>query len=563
VSGASTAPASRAAAAASGGPGQVRLAPRSLGVEGLDGQRFDAVVIGGGILGAGVARELARRGQRTLLVERRDFGWGTTARSTRLIHGGLRYLANYDIGLVREGLRERAWLLEAVPNLVTPLAFLLPFYDTPFPERLRIRAGLTLYDLLSPRHSLPGHRMLGRDDVARLEPGLARDGLDGAALYWDAQVELPERLVIEALRAADEAGAELRNHVAATGLIVENGGVSAVHLTAAQELPGRVEDAGTATVATPLVINASGPWADATLAALGVARPPILRLTQGVHVIYPRLAEHALAFVHPDDGRLCFAIPWQGQTMVGTTETDVDGSADDARIRPEDVVYLERAVAFCFPDAVDLQPLWGSVGVRSLMRDERLASDVSRRHLLIEHKRDGAAGLVTVAGGKLTAWRSIAADVVDGILHRRDRYALRGAFGRPGALAPPPDPGEGPSAERLWRLYGARRDEVLRWSDEDPWWAEPLLPGHPAVRAEVVHALEREWAGGIADIVLRRLALGFGADLGWAAAAAVAEVGEVAFGWDRERISRELRALEDEERERVLPTSAGSEAAAR
>jgi glycerol-3-phosphate dehydrogenase len=281
-----------------------------------------------------------------------------------------------------------------------------------------------------------------------------------------------------------------------------------------------------------------------------------------VHLIYPRLAEHAVAFVHPDDERLCFAIPWQGLTMVGTTETDVPGSADDARIRPEDVAYLERAVTFCFPDAVELQPLWGSVGVRSLMRDERLASDVSRRHLLIEHKRDGAAGLVTVAGGKLTAWRSIAADVVDGILHRRDRYALRGAFGGPTGLPPRPDPGEGPGAERLWRLYGPRRDEVLRWCDQDAWWAEPLMPGHAAVRAEVGHALEREWAGGIADVVLRRLALGFGADLGRAAAASVAEVGRVAFGWDRGRISRELRALDGENRERMLPSTAGSEVAA-
>ena len=366
-------------------------------------------------------------------------------------------------------------------------------------------------------------------------------------------------MVIEALRAADEAGAELRNHVAATGLLLENGGVSAVRLTATRE---PMADGETATVTTSLVINASGPWADATLAALGIARTPILRLTQGVHLIYPRLAEHAVAFVHPDDERLCFAIPWQGLTMVGTTETDVDGSADDARIRPEDVAYLERAVAFCFPGAVDLQPLWGSVGVRSLMRDERLASDVSRRHLLIEHKRDGAAGLVTVAGGKLTAWRSIAADVVDGILHRRDRYARRGAFGGPSALPPRPDPGEGPSAERLWRLYGARRDEVQRRCEQDPWWAEPLVPGHAAVRAEVVHALESEWAGGIADIVLRRLALGFSADLGREAAASVAEVGRVAFGWDGERISRELRALDGENRERMLPTTAGAEAGA-
>ena len=160
------------------------------GVAGLDGGDYDAVVIGGGILGAGVARELARRSLSTLLVERRDFAWGTTARSTRLIHGGLRYLANFDFGLVREGLRERAWQLRRVPNLVTPLPFLLPFYAEPLWVRLRLRAGLTLYDLLSPRGSLPRHRFLSRDTLAALEPGVATAGLSESALYWDAQVQL-------------------------------------------------------------------------------------------------------------------------------------------------------------------------------------------------------------------------------------------------------------------------------------------------------------------------------------------------------------------------------------
>ena len=165
-----------------------------------------------------MARELSRRGLSTLLVERRDFAWGTTARSTRLIHGGLRYLANYDIGVVREGLRERAWQLRRMPNLVTPLPFILPFYHEPLWHRLRLRAGLTLYDLLSPRRSMPRHRFMSRAAAAAIEPGLSTDRLSEAALYWDAQVELPERLVLDALRAAQAAGTEVRNHAAATGL---------------------------------------------------------------------------------------------------------------------------------------------------------------------------------------------------------------------------------------------------------------------------------------------------------------------------------------------------------
>ncbi|MBA3779756.1 MAG: glycerol-3-phosphate dehydrogenase/oxidase [Chloroflexi bacterium] len=522
------------------------LEQHEAGTAGLDGQRFDAVVIGGGILGAGVARELSRRGQRPLLVERRDFSWGTTARSTRLIHGGLRYLANYDLGLVREGLRERAWLLRSAPNLVTPLLFLLPFHGTPAWERLRLRAGLSLYDVLSPRGSLPRHRMLSPTELIRLEPALSRHRLLGAASYWDAQVELPERLVLGALRAAADAGAEIRNHVAATGLVLERGGVSGVRLAG-------VLDGEEATVGTWRVVNASGPWADVTLDEMGITHDPILRLTQGIHLVYPRLAEHAVAFEHPADGRLCFAIPWQGQTMVGTTETDLSGAPDDARVLPREVEYLQEAVALCFPGSAGVRPLWGSVGVRSLMRKEGIAGSISRRHLVIQHTRDGAAGLLTVAGGKLTAWRSISADVVDVVLGEKDRSALRGAVIASGRERPRLPSGLEASAGRLWRIYGARAEEVASLAAEDPWWSEPLLPGRAALRAEVPYAVQQEWAQTLGDVVLRRLALGFGADLGRAAAEAVAEVAVAAFGWDRERAASELRAFDAENAERRLP----------
>jgi glycerol-3-phosphate dehydrogenase len=519
------------------------------GVGGLDGRRFEAVVIGGGILGSGVARELARRGLATLLVERRDFAWGTTARSTRLIHGGLRYLANYDIGLVREGLRERAWQLRRVPNLVTPLPFLLPFYHEPLWHRLRLRAGLTLYDLLSPRDSLPRHRFLSRARLAALEPGVSTDGLSEAALYWDAQVELPERLVIDALRAAAAAGAEVRNHVAATGLRLDGGRVTALGLTGTL-------DGAAATVHTDRIINATGPWADDTLAGLGLERARLLRLVQGIHLVYPRLADHAVAFEHPADRRLCFAVPWQEQTLLGTTEREVEGRADGARVTPEEVRYLAQAAERIFPAARGREPLWASVGVRSLMREDGVAHDVSRRHLLVDHAADGAAGLTTVAGGKLTAWRSIAADVVADLLDRRDRSALADdVIGGP-PVPPEPPPAAGPYSHRLWRLYGARAAEVSAIADADAWWSLPLLPVGAAIRAEVAHAVTAEWAATVADIVLRRLALGFGPDLGRAAAEAVAAVGVERLGWDPGRTARELEAFDAENAERRLPRTA-------
>lgn len=510
----------------------------------LNGARFDAVVIGGGVLGAGVARELARRGRRCLLVEKRDFAWGTTARSTRLIHGGLRYLANYDFGLVREGLRERAWQLRAAPGLVTPLPFVLPFHGTPLWERLRLRAGLTLYDALSPRDSLPGHRILSRRELLTLVPGLADERLRGGALYWDAQVELPERLVIHALRAAQDLGATILNHSEATGVDFKNGAVDGLELTSS--IDGR-----TVVVRSRCVVNASGPWADTVLARLGVAREPLLRLNQGAHLVYPKLADHAIAFEHPLDRRLCFAVPWQGSTMVGTTETDISGDPGDARPTLEEVRYLHAAVRTLFPGSAH-RPIWATVGVRSLIRHAGGASRVSRRHVLVDHRDDHAPGLVTVAGGKLTAWRSIAAEVVDDLLGSQDRRATdRGrGIGR-AAVEPLTHADHEPG--RLWRLYGAHAPEVRAWVDRDPWWGERLIAGVPAIRAEVAHAIAAEWATTLGDIVLRRLALGFGPDLGRAAAEAAAQVLVDRLGWDGARAEQEHRAFDAENDERRLP----------
>lgn len=523
------------------------LAPQQDALGDLDGRQFELVVIGGGILGAAIARELVRRGRQILLVEQWDFGWGTTARSTRLIHGGLRYLANYDLGLVFEGLRERAWLLDTMPNLVTPLPFLLPFYATPRWQRFRLRAGLALYDLLAPRRgSIPRHRMLGGEEAGRLEPALSRERLGGAALYWDAQVELAERMVLEVLRSTAENGAELRNHVAATGLAIEDRKVAGLELTGM--LSGQ-----RAMVASRGVLNVTGPWADATLAALGIRRDPLLRLTQGVHLIYPRLAEHAVAVEHPDDGRLVFAVPWQGQTMVGTTETELADAPNEARVQPSEVAYLARAAAFCLPAAAEMPPLWATVGVRSLMRREGAASAISRRHRLVRHAEDGAAGLFTLLGGKLTAWRSIATAVADEVVGRHSGSPPRGAPTAEPSLPPPPSAEEGATAHRLWRLYGGRVGEVHRWVNQDRWWGEPLLPGHVAIRAEVAHAFHDEWARTLADAVLRRLVLGFGADLGEAAADAVGEVAAMAIGWDEERVRSERAAFDAEIAEHRLP----------
>jgi glycerol-3-phosphate dehydrogenase len=311
---------------------------------------------------------------------------------------------------------------------------------------------------------------------------------------------------------------------------------------------------GMAAVRSPLVINAAGPWLDAALAALGVERAPLQRLTQGLHLVYPRVADQTVCLQHPDDGRLVFLVPWRGMTLAGTTDVDV-ASPDEARITAEEVRYVARSLAFAFPGAADLQPSWASVGVRSLLREEGKPSSVTRRHVVIDHAPDGAAGLFTLVGGKLTAFRSIGAETVDRALGERDRSALAPG---PLDLEVPPDPGDGadPVTRRLWRLHGARAAEVLRWVADDPWWGEPLLADDEAaaaapadrvaIRAEVAHAFADEWAGTAADVVNRRLALGFGPDLGRSAAEAVAGVGVSRFGWNAARVEAELAAFDAE-----------------
>lgn len=543
-------------------------------VAALDGMAFDAVVIGAGILGAGAARELARRGLRTLVVDRRDLGWGTTNRSTRLVHGGLRYLEHFDFPLVHEGLRERAWLLRATPHLVTPLGFLLPFYREPWWKRAELRMGLTLYDLLSPRQSLPRHRSLSAARAVRAEPALSSVGLKSAALYWDGQVELPERLVVAILRAAEHFGATVVTRCRAVGLRLVDGRVDGVTLEpdgglAAVGLPeggaARGQLSASAQVSAPLVINASGPWADQVLATSGIRRPPLLRLTQGVHLRYPIRTRHAVAFQHPGDGRLCFSIPWQGGTMVGTTDTDVDGGPELARVSPDEVDYVDQGARFLFPQAATARPNWAEVGVRSLMRQEGSAGAVSRKHVVLDHAIDGARGLTTVAGGKLTAWRSISADVVDRAVGRKDPTALAavGLRGEPLAArrrrgAEDMRSGALPatSADRLATLYGPYAREVAAITTEDPWWGEPLLAGLPAVRAEVAHAVRAEWATTVADIVLRRLALGFDTSLAIEAGAAVATVLGERLGWSADRRDADLDDLDREVREHAVAGTA-------
>ncbi len=499
----------------------------------------DVAVVGGGIIGAGVARDAARRGLSVALFEQDDFGGGTTAGSTRLIHGGLRYLASADIRLVRVDLRERETLLRIAPHLVRPLEFLLPLYDASWSTRLGLRAGMWLYDALSFDKTLPRHRMLSAADVLDREPHLASRGLRGAAAYFDAQAALPERLCLENLLDAQEHGAVAFNHVEVTGAIVDGGRVAGVRVR------DRL-DGSRANIRARVVVNAAGPWLDRVARRLEPSPVPRLRTTLGIHLAYPRITDRALALVSPVDRRLVFVIPWLDHALIGTTDTDVTGDPRLASPAAADVTYLLRSVQPYLPTINETNILFATTGVRALVMEGGRPSAVSRLHRIVDGAHAGAPGLLSIVGGKLTGYRAIAEEAVDRICRtlRVSARCTTAEAALPGALVPAaetwPAAIEPDSRRHLHDLYGSRAFDVARLTAVNAALAERLEPQGPAIAAQVLFAVRHEQAVRLADVMFRRTALGFGGDQGRHAVARVAALMAAELGWTEARRQAEL-----------------------
>ena len=517
----------------------------------------DVLVIGGGITGAAIARDAALRGFRTALVEKGDFGSGTSSVSSRLIHGGLRYLEQYDLHLVLEASRERRVLLRIAPHLVRPLPFVFPVYRGARVPSWKLRCGLWLYDLLAAFRNVRVHRWLGRKATLRLEPGLRDKDLRAAGLYYDAQTD-DARLVLATMRSAAQAGAHVANYVEVVSLVKPDGHVRGA--TVRDLLSG-----DTRTVRSLIVVNACGPWVDQLRRLDEPDATPVLRLTKGAHVAVPRQRlgnTHAITMTSPIDGRVMFVLPWEDaeQSYIGTTDTDEDVSPDDVRATAEDVVYLLRSANAFFPQARlsphDVVATWA--GLRALLRpDGHLApSQVSREHRIIE----SASGLLTIAGGKLTTHRVMAQELVDRVAAR-----LGALDGRPRAPHPPthrlPLPGgetadldglakaaveRGASettARHLVGRYGSEAAAVLNLVDRDRALGGRIVAGRPDLWAEVVHAIEREMAVRLSDVLVRRLHLFYKTrDQAVPTTSAVADRMAGALGWDGSRRAEELAA---------------------
>lgn len=476
---------------------------------------FDLAVVGGGITGSAVARDAALRGLSVVLYERGDFASGTTSRTSRLIHGGLRYLEGLHLGLVAESLRERDWLFARLGHLLRALPILIPIYQGEGRRRSLVWAGITLYDLLARRKATPRYGMISPQEVVRRVPGIRTDGLIGGALFYDYQVLVPERLVVENLLGAVGLGAKAFNYREVEEIGIGDAGI---RIGVRDRFTG-----GRETVMARVVINATGPWADSVRRISGLAGE-ILYPTKGTHVVLPGSLSHALFTAAPSDGRLFYVIPFGNEILVGTTDTGFEGDPGAVEATAEEVTYLLEGVRNILPDSKVFQsmPAYTYAGVRPLLRGgERSASRVSRKHGVF---REGHGGrVITIAGGKMTTFRQMAEDAVDAacaVLGRRSACRSR-AVTFPGEIE-----GGREGREELVRsiatafgvdealcchlvsLYGRRAARVLEVAAEDPVLLSQLSSSSPDIAAQAVVAAREEWARTPDDAIMRRLHVG-------------------------------------------------------
>ena len=568
---------------------------RSQALAALSEDEFDVVVVGGGITGAGVALDAATRGYSVALLERADYAAGTSSRSSKLVHGGLRYLQNFDLGLVREALLERQLMVALAPHLVRPLRLVVPAFDGARPDRL-VGVGLNLYDVMAvtDRRSAGGrlrarrsrrareanerkgeqdvdqdavasageegeywsparHRVISGEEVVELLPALAEREPSSGYLFYDCQTD-DVRLVLTVLGEAERFGAVCANRVDVTGLLERDGqtrGVQAIDRESGERFDVRAAN----------VVNATGVWADELRPneLHDEAELPRIRPSRGTHVTL-RHADLPLvggAIVPAGSGRSIFALPWLGHTLVGTTDNDYEGSLDHIAPSDDDVSYLLDAINTFFGRSYDAGDLTGAfAGVRPLIStgDPKKSVDISRKAELYET----SSGMITITGGKLTTWRRMAKLAVDRIVEREAREAPCRTHEIP--------LGQSIAVEQLPRVegvpetsyaslasrYGYAAREVLALAAERGELAQPIVPNLPDLLAEVTLAARREQARSVGDVLLRRTRLGLLAarqlDAGSPAVERVAAVLAGELGWASQRTADEVARFAEEAR---------------
>ncbi|HWI95391.1 MAG TPA: glycerol-3-phosphate dehydrogenase/oxidase [Solirubrobacterales bacterium] len=539
---------------------------RAAAIEAIAGQHFEVVVIGGGITGAGVALDAASRGYSVALLERGDYAEGTSSRSSKMVHGGLRYLQNLDLGLVREALLERQLMVQLAPHLVYPTPFLIPSFSDERRQR-GLGIGLNMYDVMATTRvgrsrremraskeadedyywSPDRHRTIDRDEVLQLVPALAPRDPKNAYLFYDCQTD-DVRLTLTVLGEAERFGAVMLNGAEVTEVLEREGragGVAFVEAGSGERLELTADN----------VINATGVFADRIRPEETIEEEDVPRISpsRGTHVMVDRakLSTGTAACIVPaGEGRAIFALPWYGRTLIGTTDNDFEGDIDHPRPAGEDVAYLLEAVNEFFGVSLGAADLVGAyAGVRPLIAtgDPKKSVDISRKAELYET----SSGMLTITGGKLTTWRRMAKQTVDRLVEREGREAPchtteipLGMEARPDDLEAPDGVGE-EALEQLAFRYGHAARKVLALAREDAKLAAPIVPGRPDLLAEAVIAARHEQARTVADVLLRRTRLGLLAapqlrDPAPARAVAAALGGEL--GWSRREVKRAAEA---------------------
>ncbi len=527
-------------------------------LERLETTDFDVLVIGGGISGAAVSRDAARRGFKTALVEASDFASGTSSRSSRLVHGGLRYLEHFEFDLVFEASQERRTLLRIAPHLVRPLEFLFPIFEDGRVGKIKLDAGMWLYDALSLFRNIERHQMLDVATMLEREPKLREDGLLGGARYFDAQVD-DARLVITTVIAAIEAGAVALNRTEVRA--IDSSDWPGHHVTV-RDREGEVD----IEVDALAIVNATGAWVEETLRRAGEDPQVHIAPSRGTHIHVARERvghEGAFIFEAPQDGRIMFILPWREDlTMIGTTDEFHEGTPEDVAATPEDIAYLLEATNRLIPSArlgpEDVLSAWA--GLRPLLAPAEGRADAGAVSREVD-VQEGPAGVFSLSGGKLTSHRHMAEETVDRVQSFLTRAGVSAVNKVDTHKIPLPGAGfrdltalregirsraevhglEAATADRLTRAYGSRADRVIDLVQRDPGLGERILDERPHVLAEAVYASREELALHVDDVLFRRTRIGLETRDGVARAAQrVAEVMAQELEWTDDEANREV-----------------------
>lgn len=476
-------------------------------IERFNNKLYDLLIIGGGINGAAIAYMASLTGIKVALLEKNDFASGTSSKSSKLLHGGIRYLENFEFDLVQEALKERFIQYKNSPHLVKPLTFVIPVYSKDPRPLWMMKIGVWLYDVLSGAHSLGVHQTLTRQQVISCAPHISQQGLIGGVSYWDAQMD-DTRICLENVLMADYKGAHVANHVEVVDFIKENTKCTGVN--AKDSLTGHLFQ-----VRAKNIISTVGPWTDQLLHKDYAKNKPKLRLTKGIHIVYRgQISDKAFLLQSSSDRRIFFVIPFKGNTLIGTTDTDYENNVDQVQVTREDISYLLKESARVFPqiDFKEENIITTFAGLRPLVFERGSVSKVSRKHAI----EKTFSGLWYVAGGKYTTYRAIAKECIEKVFPNLSQklptdldYPLYGSA--PVSLDIKQTASyfgvDRETVNYLISFYGSRYWDVLKLIDEDHSLRARLCVCSKAIRAQVVYAIKSEMAKTFDDIFIRRLEL--------------------------------------------------------